>query len=186
MTGRISNFTYGTGYAIPYDPSDPEHISREPKSYLDSFGESASPAVSEARYCGFAIHCFLLILPDNVNALQGTNVSEDREIRFPFWYVTEGAPRRWALSSVFKYTGARGDPEWMDIERGSVFSFNDLRRTSTIVEIRMYTSQATLQYYSDEEAQVVMKCATVRCKCTEIRERWWALHALSVIRAIKR
>lgn len=39
--------------------------------------------------------------------------------------MTEGLPERQAFQSVIKYTGACSAPEWMDIEQGSVFGFND-------------------------------------------------------------
>lgn len=39
VTGRISKFTYGIPYGIVYQPSDPEHVKRERKSYLDAAGD---------------------------------------------------------------------------------------------------------------------------------------------------
>jgi hypothetical protein len=35
---RVSKFTYGTFYAISYDPSNPDHISRSHNVYTDSDG----------------------------------------------------------------------------------------------------------------------------------------------------
>ena len=53
-------------------------------------------------------------------------VTEDREIRLGFRCVTADAPQRQAFQSVLKYTGTGRAPEWEDIERGSVFSINNL------------------------------------------------------------
>ena len=38
VTGRVSKFTYGTPCATSYKPSNPEHVKREHKSYLDPTG----------------------------------------------------------------------------------------------------------------------------------------------------
>ena len=43
VTGRISKFTYGTTYNTLYQPSDPEHVKREHKSYLNPVGEKRIP-----------------------------------------------------------------------------------------------------------------------------------------------
>ena len=81
--------------------------------------------VLKTCYCGFVFRHHLLVLSNNFITLQGTKVLEDREVRFNLCYTTEGTPQRQALSAVFKYTGARSTPEWIDIERGSVFRFSD-------------------------------------------------------------
>ena len=43
VTGRISKYTYGVPCSTDYDPSDPEHIRREHKSFIDSMGEKLVP-----------------------------------------------------------------------------------------------------------------------------------------------
>jgi hypothetical protein len=68
----------------------------------------------------------------NLIALQGERVLEDREVRQPFVYVTEGAPQRQAVQSVIKYTGTLSIPEWMDIEQGSVFDFSSFARGTQV------------------------------------------------------
>ena len=89
---------------------------------------NVSLTVSKACYCGFVIYRYLLAVLDVFITLQGTKVRENREVRFHLSYITEGAPQRQALSSVLKYTGAHSSPEWMDIEPGSMPSFNDFTR----------------------------------------------------------
>jgi len=99
VTGRISKFTYGASGSILYQSFNPEHVRREHKSYLDAAGDRR--------------------IPDHFGAmlLRGTKVLEDREVRSPYCYVTEGAPQRQAYQSVLKYTGVGVAPEWMDVER---------------------------------------------------------------------
>ena len=43
VTGRISKFTYGTHHSILYQPSDPEHVRREHKSFFDPAGDKYLP-----------------------------------------------------------------------------------------------------------------------------------------------
>ena len=39
VAGRISKFTYGVSCNTPYQPSNPEHVKREHKSYINAAGE---------------------------------------------------------------------------------------------------------------------------------------------------
>ena len=126
VTRRIAKFTYGTQYRIIYQPFDPEHVKREWRSLLDAAGDKRTLTISKPCYHGFAIHLLLSILLNNLIALQGTRVLEDREIRQPLIYVTRGAPQRQVVSPVIKYTGTLRAPQWMDIEQGSVLSFQHL------------------------------------------------------------
>ena len=43
VTTRISKFTYGVPGNIVYDPSNPEHVRRLNKSYIDSMGDRRIP-----------------------------------------------------------------------------------------------------------------------------------------------
>ena len=43
VTGRISKFTYGTSFHTAYIPSDPDHVSREHKTFVDPAGEKRVP-----------------------------------------------------------------------------------------------------------------------------------------------
>lgn len=43
VTGRITQFTYGTAGKTPYQPLNPEHIIREHKSFLDPAGNKRIP-----------------------------------------------------------------------------------------------------------------------------------------------
>jgi hypothetical protein len=43
VTGRISKFTYGVPCIALYDPSNPEHVRREHKSYINPMGEKRVP-----------------------------------------------------------------------------------------------------------------------------------------------
>ena len=56
-------------------------------------------------------------------------------MRFTFCFVTYDAPEQQASTPVLRYTGTRKSPEWMDIERGSVFSFNNFVRDTQAGQI---------------------------------------------------
>jgi hypothetical protein len=43
VTGRISKFAYGTPSSALYKPSNPEHVKRKHKSYLDPEGDKYIP-----------------------------------------------------------------------------------------------------------------------------------------------
>ena len=126
-------------------------------------GRNVSLTTSKACCCGFVIHCHLLILYGNFITLQGTKVLADREVRFLLCYITEGAPQRQALSSVFKYTGTHGAPQWMDTERGSVFSFNDFVRGT---KIKQTSLRHCVIYRQTCPLLRIRQTATAEARCT--------------------
>jgi len=91
---------------------------------------SGSQTVSLPCYCGFVIHSLLSILLDYFILLQGTQVSEDHEVRQNLCYITEGVPQRHAIQSVAKYTGTQSEPQWMDVEQGVCLIFSTTLRRS--------------------------------------------------------
>ncbi|KAF9782375.1 hypothetical protein BJ322DRAFT_1111242 [Thelephora terrestris] len=99
VKGRISKFTYGTPRNAPYDPSDPEHLKRQHKMYVNLLGEK--------RVRG----AFRNMLS------KGTKVLENREIRKKMHVVRQGAQPRDALVRITKYDGHMGEPQWMDVEQ---------------------------------------------------------------------
>jgi hypothetical protein len=48
VTGRISKFTYGVFYGAEFDSSDPEHIRRADKLYVDSLEQVWVPGHFDA------------------------------------------------------------------------------------------------------------------------------------------
>jgi len=56
-------------------------------------------------------------------ALQGTKISEDREILQGCHATSEGAPSQRGSARIIKYIGPLAIPEWKDVEPGRVFSF---------------------------------------------------------------
>ena len=84
---------------------------------------NVSAAISPPCYHEFGI-CPFCCFSDDLIALQGTKVLEDREVRKPFITVANDAPQRLTFQRVIKYTGTRRSPEWMDLEQGSAFAFN--------------------------------------------------------------
>ena len=43
VKGRISKFTYGVPCRMPYNSSNPEHVRREHKSFVDAMGTKRVP-----------------------------------------------------------------------------------------------------------------------------------------------
>ena len=43
VTGRVSKFTYGVPCIAVYRPSDPEHVKRKHKAYIDPRGDKVLP-----------------------------------------------------------------------------------------------------------------------------------------------
>ena len=110
------------------------------------WGTNVSLDTSRPCYHGFVVYPILLILLDNLIALQGVKVLEDREVRSSYCYVTEGVPKGQASQTVLKYTGPHGAPEWMDLEQGSGLHLVNLERHSSQAEnfAELCTIQADL------------------------------------------
>jgi len=98
VNGRITKFAYGTTCSTVYKSSNPEHIKRKPKAFIDELGHAYVPGV------------FTTMLPKN------TKVLEDRVIRKKVRVTREGAPESNAYARIIKYDGDQKDPQWMDIE----------------------------------------------------------------------
>ena len=126
VTARISKFTYGVPCSARYCSSNPEHVKREHKAYIDATGNKRVPG------------CFNTMLTKvrhspsspptprtqiNYIALQGTKISKDREIRHSFCVLREGVPPQRASFVIMKYTGVVFSPKWEDEEPGKAFSF---------------------------------------------------------------
>ena len=123
VTGRISKFTYGAACNAPYNFFSSEHRKREHLSFLNPAGDRRIPDCFETMLPRVRRSPTLMILLETLIALQGTKVLEDREVRYNFCYVTEGAPQQEGFQSVLKYTGTRNNPQWMDVEPGKVPDF---------------------------------------------------------------
>jgi len=91
---RVLRFTFGVLRDVAYEPSNPEHVAREHKSYLDVTGEK--------------------FLPDSFTTVlsKGTEVPESRVSKISMHAVREGAPPGDVLVKIMKYT----EPGWLDTE----------------------------------------------------------------------
>ena len=127
MTGRISKFACGASDSPRYKSSNREHVRRKKKIYLDIAGDRYVPdhfTSMLSRVC----HPPPLVLSASLHisvTLQGTKVLDEQELRHTLVGVTEGTPRKPISFSVMKYTGTSSAPEWMDIELGRAFSFDN-------------------------------------------------------------
>lgn len=65
----------------------------------------------------------LTLLTDGAIKIQGTKVLETREIRKTVRVTREGAPQNSAYARIIKYDGREKNPQWMDVERGTIFDF---------------------------------------------------------------
>jgi len=122
VTSRITQFTYGVPCYVTYNPSSPEHVQRSHKTFFDAAGDRCVPG-----------H-FISMLS------RGTKVTEDREIRHSFRWVTEDTPAQHVLPKVAKYTGTQLSPEWEDAEPGK---FETLCHVKADVSTAPYTSKYT-------------------------------------------
>ena len=138
MTGRISKFTYGVFYSTLFDSSNPQHVRRSHKSFVNAMEEKRIPGrfdimLTRVRWScqcvmrasqPFYLTFFFRILHNSIALYlyQGTKVLEHREIRSTF-HVTDDAPPQHAFPGITKYTGNLATPEWKDVEPGRVFSF---------------------------------------------------------------
>jgi len=93
VKGPISKFTYGVPGWVVYKPSDPEHVKREHKTFIDGQGNRCVP--------GF----FTAMLP------KGTKVLESREIIMRRY--TQGTN---VVMPIIRYVGNEKEPTWMDVE----------------------------------------------------------------------
>ena len=122
-TVGVSRFTYGVSGDILYNPSNPEHVRRVHESFVNPMGEKRVPGyyvtmLSRVR----RTVVFGWVFELNSAALQGTEIVEDREIRYGSYLSSESVPPRHASSRIVKYTGTLRAPEWEDVETGSVFT----------------------------------------------------------------
>jgi hypothetical protein len=122
VIGRISKFTYGVPCNAVYEPSDPEHVQRKHKSYIDPSGERRVP--------GYFMNMLLRVgyaqsppsFPQSHSSLQGTKVLKDREIRESFYWLSKISPTQHISSEILKYKGTADAPEWVDTEQGKASS----------------------------------------------------------------
>jgi len=138
VTGRIAKFTFGAPSVTVYQPSDPEYIMREHKSWLDPEGNKRVPDCFETMLSRVCHLPPFIDPPNNFITLQGTKVEEDHEVRSNFSYVTEGSPQLQAFQSIVKYTGAQIAPQWMDIERGDIWF---LQQLCEVIEVKQTSSR---------------------------------------------
>ena len=121
VKGRISKFTYGVLCHTLYDPTNPEHVRRAHKSYVDAMGDKYVPGYFETMLPRVRHVRYFLAFELNSIPLQGTKVLEDREIRHEFCWSSEGTPPQQVFHIIAKYIGSLVTPEWEDIEEGRVF-----------------------------------------------------------------
>ncbi|TFK21092.1 hypothetical protein FA15DRAFT_672873 [Coprinopsis marcescibilis] len=99
VKSRVSKVAYGSFCHIPYDNTDPEHRSRESTTFLS--------VSNSKRIGGF----FQVVLPKN------TQVAEEKEFRYQFWYEFESKESLKSVKSeVWCYKGSNANPKWKDTD----------------------------------------------------------------------
>ncbi|KAI0725425.1 hypothetical protein C8Q72DRAFT_888785 [Fomitopsis betulina] len=108
VRARTIRYTYGSGVAPWYTPSNPEHIARAHLKYTVANGESAIKT-------GFA-----------VLARKGTSVTETTEFTFTYGCYRYGSDSNnfSMTASVMSYRGSKLDPKWTDEEPGQALSLH--------------------------------------------------------------
>ena len=122
MTTRVSKFTYGVPCEIGYDPSDPEHVQRFDKSYVDEMGERCVQDAFHTMLTRVRHAVLTWCLGLDFIIMQNTKVLADHEIRHSFHVTAQGSPPRSCYAGISKYTGDLSAPEWEDVEPGRVSS----------------------------------------------------------------
>ncbi|RXW25697.1 hypothetical protein EST38_g165 [Candolleomyces aberdarensis] len=96
---RVSKVAYGSFCHIPYDANNSEHTQRQ---------SSVFTSVSNAKRIG---GYFQVVLPKN------TQVSEEKEFRYQFWYEFESKESlKNVKSEVWCYKGLNTSPRWKDTD----------------------------------------------------------------------
>ncbi|KAH6897540.1 hypothetical protein BKA70DRAFT_751100 [Coprinopsis sp. MPI-PUGE-AT-0042] len=94
---RVSKVAYGSFCHIPYDSDDSDHTVREAQTFIS--------VSNSKRIGGF----FQVVLPKN------TQVSEEKEFRYNFWYEFEKKDSlKTVKSEVWCYKGSNANPKWKD------------------------------------------------------------------------
>lgn len=102
---RVSKVAYGSFCHIPYDSDDIEHTARESQTFIS--------VSNSKRIGGF----FQVVLPKN------TQVSEEKEFKYNFWYEFEKKDSLKSVKSeVWCYKGTNANPKWKDQDTGMYFS----------------------------------------------------------------
>ncbi|KAF6752246.1 hypothetical protein DFP72DRAFT_991107 [Ephemerocybe angulata] len=96
---RVSKVAYGSFCHIPYDTTDADHRQRESTAFMSVSNSKRLP--------GF----FQVVLPKN------TQVSEEKEFRYNFWYEFESKESlKKVTSEVWCYKGDNPNPLWKDVD----------------------------------------------------------------------
>ncbi|KAG2104014.1 uncharacterized protein F5147DRAFT_615286 [Suillus discolor] len=102
VSSRVARVTYGIECKWQYNFQDPEHLARRHKAVIDVDGKT------------YIQEQFESIL------LKGTQVSEQREFRKPFFATRKSLAECKSYSTdIMCYKGALREPRWLDIERSS-------------------------------------------------------------------
>lgn len=96
---RISKFTYGVTGWVVYDHSNPEHVKRDRKSFVNAQGRKCIPGYFQTMLS------------------KGTKVLENGEIKVRRCARRVGAPATNVLAPIIKYDGDQKEPGWVDAER---------------------------------------------------------------------
>ncbi|KAF9782380.1 hypothetical protein BJ322DRAFT_1010304 [Thelephora terrestris] len=102
VKGRISKFAYGVSGWVVYNPSNPEHVNREDKVFINAAGKKCVPG-------------FFSTMLSKV-----WHPSRPRSIHLPYGWMgrISRAPRFSKVSApIIRYDGNQKEPEWMDTER---------------------------------------------------------------------
>ncbi|KAG1830170.1 hypothetical protein EV424DRAFT_1581208 [Suillus variegatus] len=151
VSSRVARVTYGVECGMEYNFQDPEHLARQHKAFIDVDGKTYIPEQFES------------IL------LKGTQVSEQREFRKPFFqFATRKslAECKSYSTDIMCYKGALLEPRWLDTERSSFATLctihADLRELSRT--LRPKRSALDQSKYYEFEFDVVMLFG-----CTELK-----------------
>jgi hypothetical protein len=121
VTSRVARATYGIEIYKHYNPGDPEDYARRHTQFTDAAGHRCIPnqfssilmKVTKSNTFIHSVHA---------DVLQGTQVSELREFRNPFYFVqkSRAACRTYSVK-IISYKGALKEPRWLNVEQCLAF-----------------------------------------------------------------
>ncbi|KAG1792838.1 uncharacterized protein HD556DRAFT_1378586 [Suillus plorans] len=151
VSSRVARVTYGIECKRQYNFQDPEHLARRHKAVIDVDGET------------YIHEQFESIL------LKGTQVSEQREFRKPFFTTRKSlAACESHSANIMCYKGALQEPQWLDTERSSFATLctihADLRELSRTLRPKMSALDQSKYYAFEFDVIILFGCTELKAQ----------------------
>ncbi|KAG1856935.1 hypothetical protein C8R48DRAFT_718351 [Suillus tomentosus] len=151
VSSRVARVTYGIECKRQYNFQDPEHLARQHKAVIDVDGKT------------YIHEQFESIL------LKGTQVSEQREFRKPFFATRKSLAECKSYSTdIMCYKGALREPQWLDTERSSFATLctihADLRKLSRTLRPKRSALDQSKYYEFGFDVVMLFGCTELKAQ----------------------